>query len=235
VRVEGGDDALESARVRAMWGRFLVRRGLYAAAERVLDEALRIAPDHALALEVRGELALRTGDPAHARTLFEAAFVSSHQTRYLIDQSRAAELAGDRAGADRLRAQVESIVRDDIAAGGYGHRLELVEVMVDGGDPAKRAEAVALAREDVARRPSADSRFQLARALAADGQRDEAVDQMQAVLASGAREAQFYELAAWLESRATNPTRAAMYARLADELDPSGPDASAWRRMGLVR
>ncbi|HEV7558125.1 MAG TPA: tetratricopeptide repeat protein, partial [Kofleriaceae bacterium] len=63
VRLEDHGDVLESARIRTLWGRFLVRRGAYADAKMVIDEALRISPSNALALSVRGELALRTGDP----------------------------------------------------------------------------------------------------------------------------------------------------------------------------
>ena len=228
VRVEEADDVLESARVRALWGRFLLRRGLYRGAAMVIDEALRIAPASALALSIRGELEMRTGDPAAARATFEQAFVGSHQTRYLIDQSRALELAGDRAGADALRAKVEMIVRDDLASGGNGHRLELVEVMVDGGE--QLTEAIALAREEVARRPSADSRYQLARALAATGELHEAMVQIRAVLASGAREAQFYELAARLEMKTGNFPRSSLYEQLADALDPRN---AGWRSLGL--
>jgi len=237
ARAEEPGDLQGAARLRALWGRFLIRRGEAAGAARVLDEALRIAPGFALATAMTGELALRTGRPADAARRFEQAFIASRQVRYLIDQARAAELAGGAlAGlAGALRDQVEHVVRGELGAGGLGHRLDLAEVLTDRGRPADLAEAVALAREEVARRGSYDARFQLARALARSGGRDEAERQVQAALASGAREAPLYELAARLASRRGDPATAALYTRLADDIDPEALDRhrSAWRGLGL--
>src|SRR5204863_6270012 len=58
----------EAARLRALWGRFLMRRGELAEAALLFDEALRIAPELPLALALRGELRLRTGDLDSARS-----------------------------------------------------------------------------------------------------------------------------------------------------------------------
>lgn len=223
-------DTEEPARLRALWARFLIRRGEHAGARRVLDEALRIAPGHALALQQDGELLLRQGRAKEAAARFDQAFAGSRQVRYLIDQARALELAGDRAGADQLRAQVEKLVRPELGEGGLGHRLDLAEVLIDRGAPADLTEAATLAREEVTRRPSAEARFQLARALARTGARGEALRQVQAALAGGAREAQLFELASRLERQRGNAARAALYAREADRLDPAG---SGWRKMGL--
>jgi tetratricopeptide (TPR) repeat protein len=223
-------DVDESARRRALWGQFLIERGELASAKLVLDEALRIAPGHPLALAQSGELLLRTGRAKEASARFEQAFAASRQVRYLIDQARAQELAGDRPGADQLRAQVEKLVRPELGEGGVGHRLELAEVLIDRGAPADLTEASGLAREEVARRPSADARFQLARALARTGSPNEALRHVHASLALGAREAQIYELASRLERKRGNAARSALYAREADRLDPG---ASGWRKAGL--
>jgi len=228
--LEEPGDLEGAARLRALWGRFLVRRGDVIGARAVLAEALRVAPGFPLAVAQQGELALRSGRARDAVALFDQAFASSRQVRYLIDEARALESAGDRGGADAVRAQVEDIVRGELADGGLGHRLDLVEVLVDRGRAAALAEAVALAREEVARRPSADTRFQLARALARTGDRDGAMREVDAALATGAREAALYELAARLEARRGNGARAAMYAHEADRLDPS---RSGWRAIGM--
>jgi tetratricopeptide (TPR) repeat protein len=235
ARVEEPGDRQAAARLRALWGRFLLRRGELPGAARALDEALRIVPGFALATALRGELALRTGRARDAAQRFEQAFIASRQVRYLIDQARAYELAGDVTAADALRGQVEAVVRGEIGDGeigdgGLGHRLDLAEVLVDRGRPAELAEAVGLAREEVARRGSFEARFQLARALARVGAHDEARHEVQAALASGAREAQLYELAARLEAQRGNAAGAAMYTREADRLDPG---ASGWRGLGL--
>src|SRR6185436_4869122 len=95
-------------------------------------------------------------------------------------------------------------------------------VLIDRGGRAQLAEAVALAREEAARRGSWEVRYQLARALARSGARDEALREVEAALATGAREAQLYALAADLEARRGNGAAAALYTRLADEVDPGG-------------
>jgi hypothetical protein len=124
----------------------------------------------------------------------------------LIDQARAEEAAGDRAGADELRALAEKLVRAALEEDGLGHALELVELLIDRGGERRLLEAEALAREELTRRASFEVRFQLARALVGLGERDRARAEVEAALATGAREEQLLELAA--------------------RLDPSG---SAWR------
>jgi tetratricopeptide (TPR) repeat protein len=228
AKVETFGDPQEAARLRTLWGRFLLRRGELERAGVLFDEALRIVPDFPLALAQRAELALRTGRIKEARAGFEQAFAMSRQVRYLIDLARAQELAGDVTGANASRAQVETIVRAELAANGVGHQLDLIEVLVDRGGPADLDEAVTLARAELARRPSADCRFQLARALARSGAHDEAVAQVHAALASGARDARLYELAARLEGG----PRGALYTHEAEALDPG---RSGWRQLGMSR
>lgn len=229
--VEDHGDPAEAARTRTLWGRFLLRRGAYASAKLVLDEALRIAPDDAFALAQHGELALRSGRPTRARAAFERAFASSREVRYLIDQARAQEVAGDLGAATSTRAQVERLVRAELREHGLGHRLDLVEILVDRGRPADLVEAIALAREEVAERPSAETRFQLARALARAGDTRDALAHVRASLAMGTRDARLYELAARLEAAGGNPERAAVYAREAAALDPVD---AGWRTLGIV-
>lgn len=224
--LEQPGEPLEGARTRALWGRFLLRRGELDGADAVLAEAVRIAPGYPLALAQQAELALHRGDTRRARTLFEQAFASSRQVRYLIDLARAQDLGGDHAAATSSRAQVEKLVRTELATRGFGHQLDLVEILVDRGTPADLVEAVRLAREEIERRPSAETRFQLARALARSGARDEAMRQVRAALATGVRDARLYELAAHVE---TGP-RAALYAHEAEAIDPGG---AGWRRFAL--
>jgi tetratricopeptide (TPR) repeat protein len=230
--VEEAGDTQGGARLRTLWGRFLLRHGDLVSAAQLFDEALRIVPEYPLARAQRAELALRTGNHKEARAMFEQAFAASRQVRYLIDLARAQELAGDRAAADATRAQVERMVRAELEDHGFGHQLDLVEILVDRGTPSDLEEAIRLGREEIERRPSADTRFQLARALIRAGRagragtRDEALVQVRAALASGARDARLFELAARLETG----TRAADYAREADKLDPG---ASGWRKLGM--
>jgi tetratricopeptide (TPR) repeat protein len=91
---EQAGDRYGAAHLRALWGRFLLRRGAYREAGAVIDEALRVVPDSAIALAQRGELLLRSGKATDAARTFEKAFEHSRQVRYLLDEARARELAG---------------------------------------------------------------------------------------------------------------------------------------------
>ncbi len=224
AELEEPGDLRGAARLRALWSRFAIHRGALADARLLIDEALRVVPGDPLATAQAGELALRSGKPRDAATLFEDAFATSRQVRYLMDEARAEEVAGDRASADALRSQVETIVRAELADNGLGHRLDLVEVLVDRG--IALPEAIALGREEIAHRGSAEAHYQLARALARHGDRADARVEIEAALATGAREPQYYELAARLE---TGP-RGRVYAQLAHELDPAD---AGWRTRGM--
>ncbi|MCW5803694.1 MAG: hypothetical protein KIT31_15025, partial [Deltaproteobacteria bacterium] len=72
LEVFGNPD--DAARLRALWARFLLRRGEPAGARLVLEEAQRLSPRQPLVTAMRAELALRTGDAAGAKKLFEDAF-----------------------------------------------------------------------------------------------------------------------------------------------------------------
>ena len=226
VKVETHGDPEQAARIRALWGRFLLRRGELDGAALVIGEALRVMPGEPFSLAQAAELALRSGKFAEARASFEQAFASSRQVRYLIDLARAQELSRDLPGATRSRDQVVQLVRRDLADNGVGHQLDLVEVLLDRGTSADVPEAVKLATQEVERRPSAETRFQLARALWHSGARADAASQIHSVLASGARDARYYELA----SRIDGGLRGAMYSREAAKLDPRNV---GWRSLGL--
>jgi len=163
ARAEKAGKPAEAARMRALWARFLIRRGAYREARVVIDEALRISPELPLVIAQRGELALRTGHARGAARDFERAHALSGATRYLIDQARAVERAGEREKARILRDRAEYLIRRDPG----GHQLELVEVLVDLGGPSRIAEAVRIAEAELRVRASSDVRAQLARAYTA--------------------------------------------------------------------
>jgi tetratricopeptide (TPR) repeat protein len=228
--VEEHGSTAESARIRALWGRFLLRRGAYDDAETLLAEALRIVPEHPLALGLMGELELRRGRYRQATRWFDQAFRVSQQVRYLIDEARARDLAGDARGAAAMRELVQRLVENELEHGGFGHRLDLCEVLIERGTPEDLSRAILLAQIEVTSRPSADTRWQLTRAFLKAGRKAEARTQIQLILASGAREPEYFEAAALAE--VANPLRAAHYQKLADTLDPMN---TGWRRLGLVR
>ncbi|MFN0247938.1 MAG: tetratricopeptide repeat protein [Kofleriaceae bacterium] len=351
VVVEDFGDVNEAARLRTLWARFAIRRGDLSSAKLLISEALRVVPDDPFALAQRGELALRAGDARAAGADFERAFASSREVRYLMDQARAQELAGDSAAATFTRALVEKLVRAELAPtevattshghrhegdahaghrhegdahtakhghrhegdahtakhghrhegdahaakhghrherdahaakhghrhegdahaakhahrhaldtpghahgdhepgeipptgtnghahghshepGSTGHTLDLVEILVDRGTPSDLADAITLGTEELTRRASADVRFQLARAYHRAGRPSEGIVQIRAALATGARDARIYEIAARLEAAMGNTSRADLYLRQANVLDPGN---RGWRHLGMA-
>jgi tetratricopeptide (TPR) repeat protein len=155
--VEDFGDIKEAARLRTLWGRFLLRRGDATGAQMLFTEALRLVPDDPLALGQRAELALRTGHAREARAEFERAFVGSRLVRYLMDEARAQELSGDPTAATSTRTQVEKLIRAELASSGTGHALDLVEILVDRATPADLAEAITVGTAEITRRPSCAS------------------------------------------------------------------------------
>jgi tetratricopeptide (TPR) repeat protein len=215
-----------AAKLRALWARLLIRRGEYSGAAMIIGEALRISPQQPLAMAMRGELRLRDGDPEGAANDFDTAFGASRQIRYLMDEARA-ETVRDGKPATALLDQIETMVRGELADDGFGHTLDLIETLVDRGRPADLAEAVSLGREEVKKRASLEVRYQLARALARTGRDAEADAQLQAALATGAHEAQLYELAAELAAKRGDTDLAATYTHDADDVDPVN---TGWRK-----
>ena len=229
VALESFNQQEESALLRTLWARFLMRRGEHEGAKLVLDEAARISSKLPVITAFRGEVALRTGDANGARKLYEDAFAKGRQVRYLIDQARAIEVGGDRPAANELRKRIEGILRQDLES---GHRLELVEVLVDMGDPAKLDEAVTLAGKELELRASSEVRFHLARAMArrANVNAKDAMKHVQDALATGIHDARLYELASHLDMKLGNTLRSAVYAYEAKRLDPQG---TGWRKLGI--
>ena len=211
----------ESARLRSLWARFLLRRGDYANADRLLRESLRIRPENHLALAIEGELELRRGSPVEAQRLFMAAFTGSRQVRYLRLYARAKAEARDSAGAEEARGQAEKLLRQDLGENGIGHRLDLAQLLVDRGRSADLQEAVKLCNDELGLRKSPELYATLSRALFGLGQLDPALSAARAALRFGTRDPEYYELAARTELAVGNRPRAQFYSDLALSLDRS--------------
>lgn len=215
ARREEPGNVLEAARLRTLWGRFYLRRGRLGEARTLVTEALRLAPTSPLVLGIAGELSLRHGRAAEAAERFMAAFSIARQTRYLVFYARARERSGDTRAADEARAQAEKFLRPDLQAGRYGHRLELVELLLDRAKPEDVAEAVKLAEAELTVRESTDAHYALARGYVAARRFDDAARAMRAALRTGVRSPELYAWASRIERERGRPAQAELYARLA--------------------
>lgn len=165
-QLEDYGDPDGAARLRALWARTLMGRGDFSEAQALLDESLRIRPGNHLALSIRGDLELERGNYKDAQKYLMEAFSNSKQLRYLIHFARAKSLEGDRNGAIEVWQKAETLVRQNLGETNFGHRLDLIEILVDRGDPADLKEAIALSEQEVKNRRNPETLYYFAKALA---------------------------------------------------------------------
>ena len=225
LSVEDFGEAQESAFVRALLARTYLRHGNLTAADEAAREALRIIPDYPLALDLVGQVQEQTGDFQTATRSFDQAFTQSRQLLYLIHEARAASHGDTPALGPQLWAQAEALARSEVKNNQYGHRLDLCRILLDAAPSAERAkEAVDLARQEIELRQNAEVYFVLARALLQSGELVAARRAIQEALLSGAQEAEYFSVAAQIEKKLSNPSRANFYLKRAAETNPLGSE-----------
>ncbi len=141
-------DLEAAARLRAPGGRFHLARHELRAPAALLREALRLRPESALSLGLTGELEAKRGRWREADRYFSEAYRVSGLPLYLAAQARARRALDDRAGAEALWERAEASLRSSLAAGEFGHRRELAELLLERGRDRELPEALALAREE---------------------------------------------------------------------------------------
>jgi len=215
--IETGDNRTDSAWARALLGRHWLVRGGYREAKWLLNEAARIAPESDFVHSLLAELHLRSQELVDAETEARRALELSPQPRYLrlLGQIRAAR--GDGKSANGYFAEAERAVREELAASRQGHRLDLVQILLEQGGKEKQEEAVKLAREEIGIRQSGDSYFWLAKAFAASDQNELAITSLEQALRRGERSAERYHFAAELQRRVKNQAASELYERLASK------------------
>jgi len=137
-----------AAWLRALWGRFHLRRGELRLARGLLREALRLRPESALGLGLMGELEAKRGRWREADRYFSEAYRVSGLPLYLAAQAKARRALDDRAGAEALWERAEASLRASLAAGEFGHRRELAELLLARGRDRELPEALSLAQEE---------------------------------------------------------------------------------------
>lgn len=218
VALESAAEPLESARMRAIWGRLRWHQGFRREARALAKDALRIAPQSVPALALHGEISLED-DPERAVADYREAFRLSRRPRFLALSARALERLGRFPDAERARGEAEKLLRKDIARE-TGHRMELVETLLDRRDRVAAEEARALIREEMTMRRSPEVFSALARAEELSGNVDAALGAAQAALSGGFPDVFVYAHLARLERLGGNPLRAAMYGQKAGSAEP---------------
>ena len=128
--------------------------------------------------------------------------------------ARALEQAGRVVDAQKARSEAEKLLRRDVAKE-TGHRMELVETLLDYRERGAAKEARTLLKEEMKMRRSPEVLSALARAEELCGDLEAALGAAQASIASGFPDVYSYALLARLERLAGNPMRGEVYARMA--------------------
>jgi tetratricopeptide (TPR) repeat protein len=215
VQLEDFGDPLGAARLRTLWARTLIGTREYTAAGALLEEALRIVPQYHLALAIRGELEMAEGQYGRAADSLMQAFSNSKQVHYLVLYARAKSKLGERAAAEEMWDRSEKIVRANLTESEFGHRLDLVQILVDRGRPEDLKAAVPLAREELAIRRNSETLFYLAKAYVLQKDWPRARDAMSELLGRGLERPEHYALAAEIQRALGYLPHAEFYTQLA--------------------
>ena len=214
---------VESAWLRAMWGRLEMKQGHFDTAQSLFKEALKISPSDPLSLNLLADLEVRQGKYTEAEAHYVEAFSNSKQIVHLIGQIKVKKLKGDLSGSQELRDQVEKLLRKQLARSesGYAHRTELVRVLLDRGAPSDIQEAVSLLREEIKLRQSSETYYYLSLSLFHDRKYLEAREAIREALRPGVQDAEYFHLAGMIEENLGNLSQAGFYSERAQALDPS--------------
>ncbi len=214
--VEEAGNRGESAWSRGLLGRHWFAVGKYKASENILKEAARIAPESDFIQSLLAELYLKKGDSRQAEIFAQKALELSPQPRYLRLISQIKTARGDKKSAEGYLREAEHAVREELSKSRQGHRLELAQILLEGGGKERAEEAVRLAREETELRRSGEAFYWFARAFAAVEKWPEAATAIEQSLRRGERIAERYRLAADIQRHLNHPPGAALYDRLAD-------------------
>lgn len=210
-----------SAWVRTLLGRFHARRGRMDLARGLYEEALRIVPDYPQTLGLLGELEAKVGSFDRSEARYAAAWKRLPELSFLVDRAGVKASRGDAAGATSLYAEAEKLLRQDLTTGSFGHRGELVHLLLHRGRPEDVQEAVTLSREEALTRRDAGTLSTLAWALSKAKLWSEAREAARHALRTGLRDAELFQRAGIIEAALDNPERADFYFTHAVQIDPS--------------
>ncbi|HKY64382.1 MAG TPA: tetratricopeptide repeat protein [bacterium] len=148
IRSEDFGDREGSAWVRSLLGRHYLRQGNLKTARFLLGEALRIQPETPLAMGLLAELEAKAGNLEQAESLYRRAYQILPEPSFRVDLGAALAAAGRRAEAEALWAEAEIQMRLDLETNPYGHRGEMVHLLLNRADPADFPEALRLAEAE---------------------------------------------------------------------------------------
>ncbi len=225
LEVEEAGELSSSARTRTLLGRFYYERGDLKRAGDFYDEALNILPDYSQALLNQAQLAIRQGHYQVAEQRYQRMNQLSQGAPTLFDplilrgRAQIKALQGDRAGAEALWTEAETLLRQSLGDSSFGHRRDLARLLLERGQTQDIPEAVTLMQAEVQHRRDAETLNTYAWALFEAKRWPEAQAAVQEAMASGVRSAGLYDRAAAVEQALGNATQVNAYRQKMQQID----------------
>ncbi len=240
IQTEEAGEIGGSALVRVLLGRHFYNQGKLDQAATLYQEALRILPRYPLALMHLAVLETRRGDYQAADRHYDQVIAYSQQSTNIYDhtilrgKARLRQLQGQSQGD--LLQKAEILLRQDTNAGhangGFGHRRELAQLLLDRQQPSDAIEALKLMQDEINLRQDAQTWGVLARALMQNDRFLDAREAMRSAIKLGTQQAGLYRQAAQIETQLGDMNQAKLYAEKAQQIDPTF-DESAQLALGL--
>ena len=194
--------------------------------DKLVHSALEKFPHYYLALECRARVQMAQQRAAEAVMVLRERNQNFPSAESLYALAKALEGAGQTAEADAAKAEFERIARSRIQASENANPT-LVRYYLSRGQ--NSAEALRIARIEIARRQDVDTLDAYAWALYGAGQYREAQNEIARALAVGIREAAFYYHAGAIAARLNDRVSAARYFDESLKVNPSSEWAGAAR------
>jgi tetratricopeptide (TPR) repeat protein len=196
------------------------------AAENLLHSALQKFPGYYLALETLARVQTARQQPSEAVELLRQRNQNfpSAASRYAL--AGALERAGQAAEANAAYTEFERSARGAVPSGDNANRELIFYYLGHGHNP---AEALRIARIEIANRHDLSTLDAYAWALYANGQYSEAEEQVRSALSVGVREATIFYHAGVIAAKLNDNSRAARYLKESLVLNPSSETSGAAR------
>jgi tetratricopeptide (TPR) repeat protein len=244
IAAEEPDEAGSSAWVRTLLGRFYYKRGQLQQAEDLYISALEILPKYPPALLNMAELSVRRwqADPTQpyyqqrATALYDRFFLTNQQAPTIYDHialrglARVQRLQGDTTKANHTWEQAVARLRADL--GGFGHRREFAQLLLERGQTEDLAQALTLMQAEVKIRQDPETWDTLAAVYQRMGRLTAAQQAIETALKSGIRDPALTDRAAVIARSRGQLAQAQMYRERVKSIDPRF-DAGAKQALGL--
>ena len=148
IKLEDLGEQSDSAWVRCILARHFISVGRLKEADYLLNQALSISENYALALDLLGQIAAVNSDYKKAKIHFDTAFSVSKELVYLIHSGDLETAFGKTESAQSIYIVAESLARNDLKNNSYGHRLDLVKILLRKASKENLDEALVLLQEE---------------------------------------------------------------------------------------